>query len=412
MRRWSAVLAIGLVIVMFGIDMNIVTLALPVMGRAFQQTDEAMSAVTLSYLLPFTLLMIPFGIVVTRWRILTAFLLGIAGFVGASVLCALAPSFIMLLVGRALQGVAAALMGTQGVAVVAVVVQPHERARAMGIIGSMGPLGGIAGPGLGGLLLSFWQWPVIFLINIPVGIIAAALALYSLAGVSFGSNPASGLSQMGRALRHTRFLLADLLLLVFATTGGALFYLLPFALQDVHRLPPALAGTTLLVPSIAMVIMGPLGGYLADRFGIRLLVPTGWGVTTLGLLTLLLTIATPTGALNLDWRLFLFGLGNGIAYGPLLTLLMSAGPREMVGAASAISGVTRQLGFILGPLFVSLLWSWQATSDSAERMSGGIWLLIALSLVGFICALFAVRGLPHPQPSAQTPAKEPVTTAH
>jgi DHA2 family multidrug resistance protein-like MFS transporter len=410
MRRWTAVLAIGLMIVMFSIDMNIVALALPEMGQTFRQTDEAMSAVILSYSIPLTLLMIPFGLVVTRWPVVATFVVGIAGFALASVLCAFSSSFGMLLIGRALQGTFGSLMGTQGVAVVAVAVKPNERGRAMGLIGTMGPLGAVMGPGIGGLLLSTWGWPVVFLINVPVSIIAIVLALYSLPGITFGAPSGNGLSQMGYLLRHGRFLAADLTLLVFASSAGALAFLLPFALVDVQHLNPALAGVTLLVPSLGMALMGPLGGYLADRFGVRALMPIGWGISLLGLLALLLAIATPTSVLNLDWRLLLFGLGNGIAYGPLLTFIMSVGPRETLGAASALSNVTRQLGFICGPLLISSLWSWQAAASASERMSGGVLVLIALILVGLICTLLAIWRIP--QPSIEAATKESATVGH
>ncbi len=189
----------------------------------------------------------------------------------------------------------------------------------------------------------------------------------------------------------------------------ALAYLLPFALLDVQHLNPALAGVTLLVPSLGMAIMGTPGGYLADRFGVRVLIPTGWVVSLLGLLALLLAIVTPTSVLNLDWRLLLFGLGNGIAYGPLLTFILSAGPRETVGAASALSGVTRQLGFICGPALVSVLWSWQVGADATGRASSGVLLLIAFIIVGLICSLLAVWGLSQPGTPAEGRA-EGVTT--
>ncbi|HEY4385780.1 MAG TPA: MFS transporter, partial [Ktedonobacteraceae bacterium] len=181
--------------------------------------------------------------------------------------------------------------------------------------------------------------------------------------------------------------------------------------QDVHHLDLTLAGATLLVPSLSMVVISPLSGLLTDRFGVRLILPTGWMVTLIGLLTLSLSIATPTSVLNLDWRLLLIGLGNGIAYGPLLTLMMSIGPRETLGAASALSGVTRQFGFICGPILMSLLWSWQGAAQAAERASSSILLLIALSFVGLVCALFSVRGWSQAPVRASVPTEE-VTADH
>src|SRR5207302_7463098 len=151
-------MAIGLAIFVFAVDMNSVALALPVMGKTFQQSGEAMSWVILSYLLPQTLLMIPCGLVVTRWQPLLTQLLGVAGFGLASLLCAFAPTFGLLLVARAIQGSFGTLVTTQGVALIAVAVKPQERGKAMGIIASMAPFGAIAGPGLGGFLLTTWGW--------------------------------------------------------------------------------------------------------------------------------------------------------------------------------------------------------------------------------------------------------------
>lgn len=405
MRRWGVVAAIGLSIILFAVDMNIVALALPTMGQAFQQTDAAMSMAIVSYAIPLTVLMIPSGLIVTRWPPLIIFLIGISGFGCASVLCAIAPSFNLLLVGRAVQGAFGALIATQGFALVAAVIKPHERGRAMGILGSMGPLGAIMGPGIGGLLLAHWDWPAIFWINLPITIVAIGIALFSFPGIVSNLPRSNGLGQMKILLSRPRFLGTLLILLAFSSGGGALAYLLPFTLQDVHHLDLVQAGIVLLVPSLAMVIMGPLGGYLSDRFGIRLLLPVGWVVTLIGLLTLLLAIATPTSMLDLGWRLFLMGLGNGMAYGPLLTLMMSIGPRETLGAASALSGVIRQLGFICGPALVSLLWSWQLTSKAADRAQSSLLLLIALTLIGLICALFAARGLLSPT-SEDVPIRE------
>ncbi|HEY4385831.1 MAG TPA: MFS transporter, partial [Ktedonobacteraceae bacterium] len=234
MRRWGVVVAIGLAIFMTAVDVNCVALALPVMGKAFQQTDEAMSAVMLSYLIPQTLLMIPCGLVVTRWQPRATQLLGVAGFGLASLLCTFAPSFGFLLVARALQGSFGTLVATQGVALIAAVVKPEERGRAMGIIGSMAPLGSITGPGLGGFLLATWGWPSIFLINVPIVLVALVLTSLCFPGVTFGSNHTSGLGQMGHLLRRSRFLGTLLILLVYSSVSGAFAYLLPFTLQDVH----------------------------------------------------------------------------------------------------------------------------------------------------------------------------------
>lgn len=392
MRRWGIVIGLGLVAFIFTVDANSVALALPVMGKTFRQTDEAMSWVILSYMIPLVLLMIPSGLVVTRWQPLATRSIGLVGFGIASILCALATSFSLLLAARAVQGSFAALLGTQGFALVGVAVKPHERGRAMGIVGAMAPLGAVMGPGLGGLLLTVWGWSAIFWINVPVILVALVLALLCLPGITFGPNRTSGLGQMWFLLRHGRFLGTLLILLISSAASGALAYLLPFTLQDVHHLSLAVAGVTLFVPSLGMALISPVGGYFTDRFGIRLILPSGWIVTLFGLLAILLAIATPTSALNLDWRLLLLGLGNGIAYGPLMTFMMNLSPRETLGSVSALSNLVRQFGLVCGPTCVSLLWSWQVGAGAAERASSSVWLLIALSIAGLICALLTIRG--------------------
>jgi MFS family permease len=411
MRRWGVVLAVGLSIIMFSVDMNVVALALPVMGRAFHQTDAAMSAVMMVYSVPLTLLMLPAGLLITRWSPLTTFLVGVLGFGIASMICAFAPSFSVLLIGRAVQGAFGALIGSQGMAIATAAIEPHERGRAMGILGSMGPLGAIAGPALGGLILSVWEWPAVFLVNIPVVLIATVLALLCLPGVTFGTVTRSGFGQMGYLLRQPRFLGSLVILLAFSSASGALSYLMPFVLQDVHHLDLAASGFILLIPSLSMLIIGPPGGFLTDRLGVRLMMPLGWTISLIGLLMLLLTIATPTSALDLDWRLLLFGLGNGLAYGPLLTFMMSIGPRETLGAASALSNTARQFGFLCGPALVSLLWSWQATASMATRATSSVLVMLGLGIIALICTFLSVRGLPRtlteePQETVLEPVHE------
>ena len=155
-RRWLAVTAIGLSIFLSALDATIVALALPPIAQHFQLSDSQVAAVTLSYTIPLTLLILPSGDLASRFRALPLFLIAVLGFGLGSVACGLAPNFALLLVGRVVQGCFGALIATQGIAVAAAVVAPSERGRAMGFIGALAPLGGVAGPGVGGLL-PFWQ---------------------------------------------------------------------------------------------------------------------------------------------------------------------------------------------------------------------------------------------------------------
>src|SRR5262249_18440971 len=161
-----------------------------------------------------------------RRRTLPTFLVALVGFGLGSLVCGLAPTFALLLVGRVLQGSFGALIATQGLAVAAAVVAPGERGRAMGLVGALAPLGGAAGagPGIGGVLLARFGWSAIFFVNLPLCALAAGLGLLSLRGVHLGSRRSgSAYRQMGALLRQPTFLWGVLAFGCSVTVGGALY---------------------------------------------------------------------------------------------------------------------------------------------------------------------------------------------
>src|SRR5881398_2609503 len=113
-RKWVAIVAVGLSLFLSALDATIVALALPPIASRFQLSDSIAAAMTLSYAIPLTLLVLPSGALVSRFRSLPTFLVSILGFVLGSVACGLAPNFLVLLTGRIVQGSFAALIATQG----------------------------------------------------------------------------------------------------------------------------------------------------------------------------------------------------------------------------------------------------------------------------------------------------------
>src|SRR5215470_19221672 len=103
-RRWLAVIALGLSLFLSALDATIVALALPPIARHFQLSNSLASAVTLSYAIPMTVLILPSGDLVSRFRTLPTFLIAVLGFGLGSVTCGLASNFALLLVGRVIQG--------------------------------------------------------------------------------------------------------------------------------------------------------------------------------------------------------------------------------------------------------------------------------------------------------------------
>src|SRR6266704_1507500 len=356
-RRWLAVSAIGLSLFLSALDATIVALALPPIAKHFQLSDGLASAVTLSYAIPLTILIPPSGDLVGRFRVLPTFLVAVLGFGLGSIICGLASSFPLLLVGRVIQGCFGAVIATQGIAVAAAVVSPGERGRAMGIVGALAPLGGVAGPGIGGLLLANFGWSAVFFVNVPFCLLAALLGLFSLRGVRLGGRQSGGAyRQMAGLLRRPSFLWGLLAFFWSVSVAGALYYLLPFDLSGVQHIVPSLAGLILLCVPLGMGVMGILGGYLTDRYGAKPFILTGSGLLLVGLLLLTLVAQSHTSELDLAWRLLLIGMGMGLFSGPNLTLIMSAGTRETMGAASALSNLVSRLGSVCGPLALGIAW--------------------------------------------------------
>nr|HET6903527.1 MFS transporter [Ktedonobacteraceae bacterium] len=386
-RRWLAVAALGLSIFLSALDATIVALALPAIAQRFQLSESLTSAVILSYTIPITVLILPCGVLISRFRVLPTFLVAVLGFGLGTSICGLATSFPILVLGRVVQGCFGALITTQGLAVAAAVVDSTERGRAMGIIGSLAPLGGIAGPGIGGLLLTHFGWPAIFFVNVPICLLAALLGLFSLRGISLAerhSGSHTGLHHMGTLLRRPPFRWGLLGFLSSVTIAGGLYYLLPFNLSGVQHLLPSTAGVILLCMPLGMGIVGLLGGYLTDRYGARPFTLVGSGLLLAGLILLSLVLSHPTSVLDLAWRLLLVGVGIGIFNGPNQTLLMSVGTRESMGAASALSNLSARLGSVIGPSILSLIWFF--LPGYPQQMSIGMLVLALLGMLTVLCA--------------------------
>lgn len=389
-RRWMAVTAIGLSLFLSALDATIVALALPPIAQHFQLADSLVSVVTLSYAIPLTLLILPSGDLLGRFRVLPTFLVAVLGFGLGSLTCGVASNFALLIVGRVVQGCFGAVIATQGIAVAAAVVSPSERGRAMGIVGALAPLGGVAGPGIGGLLLARFGWSSIFLVNVPLCLLAALLGLFSLRGVRlFDQQSGNAYRQMAGLLHRSQFLWGLLAFFWSVSVAGALYYLLPFDLSGVQHMAPSLAGMILLCVPLAMSVMGILGGYLTDRYGARPFILAGSGLLFVGVALLTLVAQSHTSELDLVWRLLLIGGGIGLFSGPNQTLLMSVGEQETMGAASALSNLGTRIGSVCGPLALGITWSFLASFSI--QVGVGMLLIDGFAVLNLFFAWLLIR---------------------
>ncbi len=389
-RRWLAVTALGLSLFLSALDATIVALALPSIAHHFQLSDSLVSVVILSYAIPLTILILPSGDLIGRFNTLPTFLVAVLGFGLGSIICGLASSFPFLILGRVIQGCFGAVIATQGIAVAAAVVSPGERGRAMGIIGALAPLGSIAGPGIGGLLLASFGWSAIFFVNVPMCLLAALLGIFSLRGMRLGDRQSSSAyRQMVGLLRRSPFLQGLLAFFWSVSAAAALYYLLPFNLSDVQRIAPTVAGVVLLCVPLGMGVMGPLGGFLTDRYGAKPFILAGSGLLLIGSLMLTLVAQSHTSVLDLAWRLLLIGMGIGLFTGPNQTLLMSVGARETMGAASALSNLGSRLASVCGPLVMGFTWTFLASFS--VQIGIGMLIIDGFAVLNLLFAWLSVR---------------------
>jgi DHA2 family multidrug resistance protein-like MFS transporter len=389
-RRWLAVSAIGLSLFLSALDGTIVALALPPIAQHFQLSAGLVSAVTLSYTIPLTVLILPVGDLLGRFRVLPTFLVAVLGFGLGSLTCGLASSFPLLLVGRIVQGCCGAVIATQGIAVAAAVVSPGERGRAMGLVGALAPLGGVAGPGIGGLLLARFGWSSVFFVNVPICGLAALLGVFSLRGVRlFDQRAGSAYRQMTGLLRRPPFLRGLLAFFWSVSVATALYYLLPFDLNGIQHFAPELAGVILLCVPLTMGVMSILGGALSDRCGKPPFILAGSGLLLIGLLLLTLVAESRTAALDLIFRLLLIGMGLGLFSGPNQALLMSIGERETMGAASALSNLGTRLGSVCGPLVLGLTWSFFA--GFLTQVGIGMLIIVGFATLNLLFAWLSIQ---------------------
>jgi EmrB/QacA subfamily drug resistance transporter len=413
-QKWLAMLGLGMGVFMATLDASIVNISLPTLAREFNTSFATVIWVALAYVLVLTSLMLSVARLGDMYDKKKLYLLGVALFTAASLLCGLAPGVGWLIAFRALQGIGAALTQALGVALVAETFPANERGRALGVIGSTVSVGIAVGPPVGGLLIGLAGWPSIFLVNVPVGLltllvvrafvpsstpregqrfdmIGAGILFFTLSSYALGmtlgqqrgfGEPLTGglllAAVLGLAiflfvesrrsepmidLRMFRNVLFSLNLLmgflVFVVMAGA--YVMPFFLELVIGLSTQQVGLLMMANPIAMGLIAPLAGLLADRFGPRGISLVGLVVIIAGCLTIS-TLDQNTTPLGFIARLLPFGIGMGLFQSPNNSAIIGSAPRERMGVASGLLSLARTLGQTTGMPLMGALFALLAIS--------------------------------------------------
>ena len=384
------------------IDGSVVNIALPAIQQALHADAASTQWIVNAYLLLLGALVLVGGSAADLYGRRRIFLLGIAVFALASIACGLSPDITVLVISRAVQGLGAALLTPASLAMLGATFDQHERSHAIGIWAGVGALTAAAGPVLGGWLVDQVSWRAIFLLNVPLAVAAAGLALFfacesrddrakrldwiraatvaiGLAAITFALSaiPASGFhaktvlaalavgaaflisfvaiearsgeqAMMPLSLYRSRNFSATnaLTLLLYFALGGAMYYL-PFALIRLGGYSATQAGAALLPFALIMGFGASFAGALSDRFGPRPSLTIGPIIAACGLTLLAFADFRGPYWLGIFPAICVLAVGMTITVPPLTSTVMASVGEAHAGIASGVNNAVARVAGLL-----------------------------------------------------------------
>jgi EmrB/QacA subfamily drug resistance transporter len=467
--RWLALIIVCLGDLMIVLDVTIVGVALPSIREDLGFSESSLAWVANAYLLTFGGFLLLAGRLGDLFGHRRLFLMGIALFTAASLFCGLSTTQGMLVGGRAVQGLGAAVVSAVALSlIVTLFTEPAERAKAMGVFGFVAAGGGTIGVLLGGILTDALSWHWIFLVNVPIGIAVFALSLvvlprgarqssegrldvvgavtvtaslmlavYAIVNgneVGWTSARTLGLLAISGALlalfltlearvrsplvplglfRLRNIAISNVVGVLWAAAMFAWFFLSALYLQLVLGYSPLQVGLAFLPANLIMALFSlGLSARLVMRFGIRLPLGTGLTLASVGLMLFARAPVDGSFAMDVLPSMILLGIGAGMAFNPLLLAAMNDVSPNEAGLASGIVNTSFMMGGALGLAVLASL----AASRTGTLLSSGESQIVALTggyhlafLVGAVFAFSAalLGGLLR----AERPAIEPAEDA-
>ncbi len=398
-----------------------VNIALPAIEKSFDLNAVTLSWVITSFLLSTGMVLLPAG----RWGDLTGvrrlFKWGVVLFTASTVLCAVAPSGLWLIVFRFLQGIGAALVSSTGPAILVAAFPPQYRGRVLGISVSAVYLGLAFGPFFGGILTQQLGWRSIFWISTLMGAIVifitfcylgtdselppkterkvklrgVFLYMLGLVALVYGSGHIPGSkgwllmgtgalflvlfwlveSRSTKPVFNTRlftrnrlFAFSNLAALINYSATFAIVFLLSLYLQKVQEFSPQKAGTILIAQPVMMALFSPLAGRLSDRFQPRYLASLGMSMCALALLVFaFFTTTTPVWLIValLIW----VGLGFAFFSSPNMNTIMGSVDKSRYGVASGTAATMRVIGQMVSMTIATIFFSWFFGKQGVDDVS-------------------------------------------
>src|SRR5262245_23710989 len=398
---WNALWAMLVGFFMILVDATIVAVANPSIMDKLGADYDSVIWVTSAYLLAYAVPLLVAGRLGDRFGPKNLYLLGLTVFTAASLWCGLAGSIGMLIAARVVQGIGAALLTPQTLSTVTRTFPPARRGVAMSVWGATAGVATLVGPLAGGVLVDHLGWQWIFFVNVPVGIIGLALAVWLipvlptsthrfdvlgvvLSGIGMfmvvfalqegqshdwapwiWATLAGGIGFMAAFLiwqsvnrnepliplvifRDRDFSLSNIGVATIGFVVTATFLPLMFYAQAVCGLSPTRSALLTAPMAIATGVLAPFVGKIVDRSHPRPVIGFGFDVLAIAMTWLSIEM-TPTTPI---WRLALpisaMGVGSGLICAPLAATATRNLPPKLAGAGSGVYNTTRQVGSVLG----------------------------------------------------------------
>lgn len=434
-NRWSVMHIVNLGTFMTTLDVGIVNLALPTMASQFGVNLASVQWIVTSYLLTMVALLPVLGKLSDRLSRRAVYSWGFVLFGLGSLFAALSGSLAGMVASRCVQGIGSAMIMANSQAMVRALFPDNERGKALGVNTIVMSAGTLAGPAVGGFLMELAGWPLLFWINVPIGLAAFALGmrlfpdnersvhpldlpgaallavgmctlLYaSVASEDGGFSPAVLLSGGGGLLlllvlvvyeRKLEHGILDPVLyknrsigignltafLFYAAQAGSLIPL-TFYMQSAIGLPVRTIGWILAIQPVCMGAIGPLAGYIRDRYG-------AFGPTSAGMLLCASAMVPVFAAADVGWihaALYsgLFGIGSGLFLAANNADIMGSSPENKASLVGSMLALIRYLGMIFGTGLAVLFVGNMGGSIDADRLQGsmrGLFLICCMLSLG------------------------------
>lgn len=453
-RRWLALALLCVAHLLGVVDVSIVNVALPSVGKELGFSPEGLQWVINAYILVFGGFLLLGGRIADLLGRRRVFVGGLVLFSVASLACGLAPSAWALIAARAVQGLGGAILVPSALSIVATTFEGPERNRALGIFGAVGGLGFTVGVLLGGFITGSLGWEWVFFVNVPVGLVAAVLApflipesraevrsrsfdlagtltvtiglaiiVYAVAGVGESGLSARTLGLLVvAAVLFSAFVVAELRaanplvpLGVFrireltganavAALAGAsatsVFFFLSLYLQQVLGLTPLATGFAFVPLALAIVVGANVASALVTRFGAGTVLTGGLLILATSFLWLGRIDAGGSYLVDVLFPSLLAGLGVGCSIVPATIAAVGALPVERAGLASGLITTSQQVGGALGLATLVAIAAIRTSMvagamGTEEALTAGFRAALisgaALALLGSVLALVLVR---------------------